>query len=499
MRAKIRPSSSFSMKASSSKSSPSDFLPVPKCIDYEIELPGPVATLLDPKWTKPKRQARQEFREITAHHLAKEGERPTPGLDVLRSTRRHVEQKEILACSKAKTNKIARERVRDFVESVEEYKTKYSISINAGDFEDIERRNAGHRKAETPSNSLRPSRSSSQFTVSTDYSDPSATPTADSFPRGPPSSYGHPASQSPAMTATPSMNSFRSNVSPSGSVPSPASPIVQSPGVTINLNHGVQDTAPKPPQAPQIDWPELRNLIAMDNLYDSGHIVRSSVPKLDPQTMDGAIGKLADWFSVVDKQSCIHWLYGPEGCGKTVVMQHVVEKCVQLGQPIAAFFFTEPADQAAVHSKLAPTLVHDIIRSMAQEKEYFRTLSWLRGQGSPCLTLRMDKQVAGLVDTAFKGLQTKQSPKPLLIALDGLEQCSTDALVDVFRLISSSIQRMPVCFLLASRPTKSVESFLNSQKLTAMTCTRSTELTLPEGSLRIRKKHSFWSPILEEE
>ncbi|KAF5326218.1 hypothetical protein D9611_000732 [Ephemerocybe angulata] len=428
-------------------STPTTTLPdPPKCLDRKIKTPGWLKTRRDPDWSEFMKKLRREYRELVAYQAARERERPSTrqnSLDKLKTLMAKLDEADELYEEDGLSNEVLRERARAFALKMKAYKMEYSHSLTNGDFQYTlnmnESAQVAGRKSSTPPKT--PSVKEEE-----EPSSPGPTPTRKSFAR-----YTSPVNDGP-KTARPSMQQPMNNM-------------------TFNFNHGLQEQQKtSPPPARSEDWPELRNCIAKDNLYDSGHVNRSSVPKLELQAMDSAIGSLADWFSSVDRTCCIHWLCGPTASGKTALMQHVVERCIEIGQPTASFFFTEHVGHHIVTDRLVPTVTHDIIRCMAQESEYFGILGWLRTRGPSSLGLRMEKQVVGLVKNTFKLLQkTRQTtPTPLLIVLDGLELCDTNALTEVFRFVKFCIQdsELPACFLISSKPNDVIEDMLSSEAMT---------------------------------
>ncbi|KAF5326600.1 hypothetical protein D9611_000731 [Ephemerocybe angulata] len=438
-------------------------------LDSKIRMPSWWKTLTgdDRRWEATMIEARSQARRIVAIHKKMEKLKATPK-GPLEEMRQIVLKMKGLdqQYRMAKTIREARKRCEEFVKHVELYKATFTITLTTRDFDDILEINASHDSEDrTMLDSLLPPFD----TRFLEDEDPSLRiPTAVTISSG---------SQ---QSAHPSAS--RQRTAPSMSPETPSSPPQVTTNVIINLqspSSSPSSGSSSPQGTPNLDWPQLRRRIAEQNLYDSGHVLRNRVPELDIETREDILDTFADWFSTVNRNSCIHWLRGPIQSGKTVVIQHVVERCIQLGQPTASFFFTLPIGHASIVSNLAPTIAHDIIRCMIpRDRDYYTVLGWLSTSGPSCLGSRMDKQVRGIIFRVFQHLQSKQNAKskPLLIVLDGLDMCDTDALKEVFRFVENCIRLLPVCFILSSEASKAIERCLSSDALQKLTSATRTDL-----------------------
>ncbi|KAF6749843.1 hypothetical protein DFP72DRAFT_1173178 [Ephemerocybe angulata] len=388
-----------------------------------------------------------------------------------------------------------RQVTESYVELVRQYKTAHSTSLTDIKFENMTKKNMAHLSAnlESPLESEIASLSmgtksplSSSITSTPEYSNERVQSTSTALPaqssditpmdHASDIDYNTPASRQHSTAPQRSQDD-----SPRSRSRDSTRPMVQ---INAYLGSQTPTQAPSPAardpfyRTESADWPELRKRISERNLYDSGDVLRSSVPKLDMEARDDAIGDLAGWFETVDRNSRVYWLRGPKLSGKTAIIQHVVERCVGLGQPAASFFFTQPVTRSDVMSELVPTLVHDIVRCMTPKAEdYYGLLGWLRSSGPSCLGSRMDQQVNGLVSRMFNRLQSKKLPRALLITLDGLDLCDADALVEVFHFIEHCIQALlPVCFLISSEVTDGIERRVDSKSFSQITGTKKVDL-----------------------
>jgi hypothetical protein len=146
------------------------------------------------------------------------------------------------------------------------------------------------------------------------------------------------------------------------------------------------------------------------------------------------------------------WLLGPAGVGKSAVAQTVGEEYKALNRPLACFFFSRPnrRDDA---STVIPTLV---VQLMTQIPRYKRLIDECFAADPYLLEKDIPAQFKTLLVDPFRTLHAEDPfEHPILIILDGLDECKSKAAQCQFiNLISDHVQlraNSPLLWFICSR------------------------------------------------
>jgi len=180
--------------------------------------------------------------------------------------------------------------------------------------------------------------------------------------------------------------------------------------------------------------------------------------------------KIEDWVKDAHKVTLFLWLYGPAGAGKSAIAQTIAELLEKAGLLAAAFFFSRNA-LAGRNDKtpLVATLVYQLIISIPEIRADVVEALEL----DPALFSRsIEAQIQALIVKPLNAVATDETlaptlfSRPRLIILDGLDECrTTSSQTHILNVLSTAAKhlRIPLCFLIASRPERDIRQAFNDQ------------------------------------
>ena len=196
---------------------------------------------------------------------------------------------------------------------------------------------------------------------------------------------------------------------------------------------------------------------------------RYDPPKCHPQTRRAVLKKIEEWVRDVNKVALILWLYGPAGAGKSAIAQTIAELLEKAGLLAAAFFFSRDAAGRSTKAPLVATLVYQLIISIPEIRVH--VLEAL--EEDPALFSRsIEAQIEALIVKPLNTVAADDTlapillSRPRLIILDGLDEChTTSAQIQILNALSTAANhlRIPLCFLVASRPEQDIRQAFNDQ------------------------------------
>lgn len=178
-------------------------------------------------------------------------------------------------------------------------------------------------------------------------------------------------------------------------------------------------------------------------------------PRCHPGTRRAILGKITTWLNDVRRDWSMLWLYGYAGIGKSAIAQTVAEHCRDsIGRLGASFFFSKFTGCKDVR-RVLPTLAHELaIRHPSYEELIYRLLL-----DDPMILERdLSSQFESLIARPFSILKSgkKISGLPLLIVLDGLDECegkrAQTTFVGIIRDYVCSMIDPPLLWMITSRP-----------------------------------------------
>lgn len=149
------------------------------------------------------------------------------------------------------------------------------------------------------------------------------------------------------------------------------------------------------------------------------------------------------------------WLHGPAGTGKSAVAQTFAERCAESERLGASFFFSRSNNRSDPN-----TVIPSLIYQLAVRLPHYKSLVAAHLANDPELLRKTRRTLfKNLIVEPLSQLQTqrrKRIQEPLLVVLDGLDECQgEDAQREIIEMISEVVrlkQDFPLIWLICSRP-----------------------------------------------
>lgn len=204
------------------------------------------------------------------------------------------------------------------------------------------------------------------------------------------------------------------------------------------------------------------------------------------------------------------WLYGPAGIGKSAVAQSIAEHCSETGRLGAAFFFSKLKTRNDP-TRIIPTIAYQLA---VHFPDYKRLITKCLADDPTILEKALRQQFKKLIVEPFTSLKAKKSScvqQPLLIVLDGLDECpETEAQCEIVEIIGELVrlaQTFPLLWMICSRPEWHLKHIFSRADF-RIKCRREellvdedeskkdVHLFLKEGFEEIRQR--FWDALPED-
>lgn len=190
---------------------------------------------------------------------------------------------------------------------------------------------------------------------------------------------------------------------------------------------------------------------------------------------DEALG-IGTWiFGKSDQASLILWLYGPAGAGKSAIAQTIAEWLSQNApQNLLATFFFSKSDPTRNNSQpLIATLAYQMAVSIPQTRSHLEAVI---DRDPLILNKSLDVQMKTLIVEPLRILADLEFFKECedvsrLVIVDGLDECQDPRLQDIIlRTLGNALHeyKLPVRFLIASRPEQNITFAFNSHPLSQL-------------------------------
>jgi len=241
----------------------------------------------------------------------------------------------------------------------------------------------------------------------------------------------------------------------------------------------------------------LKANIAPTALHDSA--AQFDRPKCHRNTRMAVIKKIMDWMYCTDLEtwcSYIMWLTGAAGAGKSAIAQSIIALCLEEGLVIASFFFFR-SDESRNHGKqFIATLSYQIFHSVPGTQAAI--LSAI--DNDPLIfTKSLQRQFDALVIQPlchfYNPLDTKDNRCRRLIVIDGLDECvDKETQTQILNMLGDAIReyKLPVIFLVASRPDHDITTVLNSKPMEGIFARLYLDSTFhPDDDIRTFLEDSF--------
>ena len=204
----------------------------------------------------------------------------------------------------------------------------------------------------------------------------------------------------------------------------------------------------------------LTKAIAESAFHDSEE--RFPPPKCYPNTREAILRNIMSW--ITDDASNgssppILWLYGPVGAGKSAIAQTIAEMC-QDTRLASSFFFSRRDSGRNTDKHLVATISYQLTQTVEKTKPIIINIV----QNDPLIFSRpLNTQFSKLViDPLLRVSKVSDSRKVIII--DGLDECDDDEKqCGIINVIYTAVSRhrLPLCFLVASRPEPHIRDAFN--------------------------------------
>ncbi|EKM83179.1 hypothetical protein AGABI1DRAFT_89766 [Agaricus bisporus var. burnettii JB137-S8] len=180
---------------------------------------------------------------------------------------------------------------------------------------------------------------------------------------------------------------------------------------------------------------------------------RDPPPRCHPGTRQRILDTLNDW--LINHLWKIFWLSGPAGTGKSAIAQTFAEICLEQGRLGAAYFFFRSSGRNDPRTVI-PTLAYQLAVNVP---DYGNLLGHAIALDPSIFQKTPRVQLRKLIVEPFTRLQTqghRSTQTPLLIVLDGLDECQgIQAQCDIVEMIGEVVRLkkdFPILWLIMSRP-----------------------------------------------
>ncbi|KAF5329395.1 hypothetical protein D9619_009234 [Psilocybe cf. subviscida] len=205
----------------------------------------------------------------------------------------------------------------------------------------------------------------------------------------------------------------------------------------------------------------LSNEVSTNAFHNS--VGRIDAPKCYPGTREEVMGDIEKWISAdAARTHWIMWLSGPAGAGKSAIAQSIAERCVSRSVPVASFFFFRTDSTRNDLRPLVATLSYQIACLYPQAKSVISSAIEL----NPLIfSHSIEDQFRRLILSPLQAVlpppsalrQPTPPSQPLVIIIDGLDECDTDSKHKQQALIRVLDNLMILCdspfiVFIASRP-----------------------------------------------
>jgi hypothetical protein len=199
-----------------------------------------------------------------------------------------------------------------------------------------------------------------------------------------------------------------------------------------------------------------------------------------------------------DSDAFIMWLYGPAGAGKSAIAETIAEMCEQEMILLASFFFSRNDPSRCAVKPLIATIVYQITLNLPDVREAILDaiehdpLIFSKSFAVQVETLI----VAPLQPLAEAGIFNDPTSRRLVI-IDGLDECFDPKVQqNILQVLANAQQqhRLPLVFLIASRPEQHISLTFNARLLSSIT----SRLALDESYLPDKDIELFLTDKFQE-
>jgi len=211
------------------------------------------------------------------------------------------------------------------------------------------------------------------------------------------------------------------------------------------------------------------DLVSMGAAYNSQE--RHPAPRCHPGTWSEVLEKIDAWANAGVGGTSILWLHGPAGAGKSAIAQTVAETYAGRDQLAATFFFTRTVARRNNIRHLFPTIAIQIALSSPDKQQKLDRIL----KNDPYIAERVNGST-DLIASLYENCLHPAPSSQFLVVIDGLDECrGRDDQCRILAQISHIIHtyRLPLRFLIVSRPEAHLLEALEESSLASITQTMS--------------------------
>ena len=235
----------------------------------------------------------------------------------------------------------------------------------------------------------------------------------------------------------------------------------------------------------------MRLGVSLGAIHDSAE--RNPPPNCHADTRKAVRKIILDW--IQSEVSSFFWLYGPAGAGKTAILQAIAELLCSpspSGQNFGgSFFFSRGKHGRDQGQFLFSTIAYQLALKVPGLRQHINRIM----KSDPSLhTKSMGVQLQKLIVDAFKCLSSLPQ-RSYLVIRDGLDECHDKRMQQsILQLLCESIRihKLPLRFLVGSRPESHIRDCFDRESLYAITNrVVLDEKFHPGEDIRIFLRHGF--------
>ncbi|KAJ6603664.1 hypothetical protein B0H10DRAFT_643900 [Mycena sp. CBHHK59/15] len=192
----------------------------------------------------------------------------------------------------------------------------------------------------------------------------------------------------------------------------------------------------------------LYRAVAGGASHDSGE--RFPPPRCHPETRTEMLQELQEWSSQTDTSSCVLWLHGPAGAGKSAIAQTLSQQ-LEADKRLGASFFFKRGDSTRGNARgLFPTISYQLATRLPEFKD---AVSQEVEKDFSVVNKSLSIQLQNLVIEPFK--ITTYCSSPFIVIIDGLDECNGQKIQqELLWSLGNSLHKHspPIRILISSRP-----------------------------------------------
>ncbi|KAF8175135.1 hypothetical protein BJ912DRAFT_38941 [Pholiota molesta] len=215
----------------------------------------------------------------------------------------------------------------------------------------------------------------------------------------------------------------------------------------------------------------LHQNVAAGAFYDAAE--RGDPPRCYPQTRLAILAEIQHWVRNPElRKKLITWIYGPAGSGKTAIAQSVAEIFAKEGLLVASFFFSRTGIERNDTSRFIASISYQLSISIPEVRAHIAVaIKQDPLVFSRTLLSQMQALIIKPLNNATGDLTQTPIIQPRLVVIDGLDEANAEtAQKELLQALVTSTQqlRIPLIFLVASRPEHIIRQTFNMEPLQSL-------------------------------